>query len=1464
MFSGRTLGGYVPNLLKCLGIQLVVAAFLLTPIRGVVAESELPEPSRPESELLKEAIANQTTGRMPGAHIVAVACDPTADPAHDNDDGKDTQVDQYFPNKSCANQSLSSDASGKPLPITKDNFAVKIAFDPTYHTGDYGGTKFEVTTPGPLKLPDGIVDFYDANGVKLAITVDDLVLGDEGEPVTYNGDPVYKAATPVIYPQGGDILTGPDMDANGVPIAGTGGKTQVYSKACNGYSVGTKLTYVNGQPIYTKDCVAVTDCRVPAVAAVAGAEMYMLNSAKECKLSMFPAAKVITVRGEDTKQNVATSLFIARFFNDYSTTEKQSIQNLKPSEASIWLKHGETVSLHERTRVSFSLIYEGDKACVYAYPQDPTIKWRVEGESEPGKNDGAPTTMEQVVDTIFIPDANDSTRGRMAPFSSDVASKHCVPAPYAAAPIKITFGSMISKVCTDFDDKDFKKDWHWPKAFTGIVVQCIEETMLNIFVPETVGGTANGVQYTVSSHTFFQDVQNRLKDAVRALFALYIIFFGYKLMVGKEVPKREEWMWLGLKFALVMYFALGAGMVNLLPKMLNVSKSLSLIVMEAGLGEQSPELAAAQWAKANASSAVLDAQNEINEKANELAKLKSRGAVSEQEIADAQKNYDDLLKLLEQARIKMEGEDGKGGAQKAKDDAQKKYNDALALLSGPQSKYNTAVSTRDALQEYINNYVTMNQVGNGDFETYSGANYGINSSVGDWKSDIGAGIEVQQYGGNNIIELDSKNNSNMYQNINVYSGGSYTLSFDYSPRPSISGFSNAPENYTIEVYINGALKGSYSGITSGRAFEFSNKTITFTTSQDGAARVEFRAAGISDSVGGLVDNVVLKANGIPKSLSDKLKAAEAAVVNAATPLCAAGGVCHGNIMGVVDGGYLSSSQLQLAKNALDVATTEYDIAKTEYDRIANLLKLAKNALDDATNFSKTKNDLIKEAEAELARLNKQLADLKATENAKIAELKVVRDALNSNPSTKNIGYDYCDFRALDYEKNYMKLWDMIDCKLSSYLGLGLNDKNLDEPRVLTTGITAIFSTEYGIPIFIFTIIFLVFIILIIIRVVHIYIMAIVGVSLLAYIAPLIIPAALFNYTKEIFNSWVTQIIGCLLQPVLMFAFMAFMLAAIDSVVYENNHNFVTVNNMPVNTRIMSNEGSGPAKEYKDCTKTGETGSMGCIYQTLTFFNDGYNERLSDGKIHKVNFNEDNRDFYVFIGLLKLILICFIAQVMLATVEQLSSQLTGVMGAVGGGLTSMSAIPSANIAATIGQIQSKTGMAVNAPGKVYDAAKSANEKKAAARKGLGNMKQYMKDKKAIHGAADKAQVDSKAKNANLQMQKDANRGDVAKHGNRQMMLKEQADKAKAADKAHENKPLPQVGGGASTTQNTPTQTPQGNARHQFVKGNNPMQQGGGGTGNPQQSAATPAANKPTTVQRSGVKLLPPTPPKKGDV
>ncbi|MDD5773453.1 MAG: PEP-CTERM sorting domain-containing protein [bacterium] len=150
---------------------------------------------------------------------------------------------------------------------------------------------------------------------------------------------------------------------------------------------------------------------------------------------------------------------------------------------------------------------------------------------------------------------------------------------------------------------------------------------------------------------------------------------------------------------------------------------------------------------------------------------------------------------------------------------------------------------------------------NGGFEEpvlAYGTWYGSYTSIPGWTATFGT-IEIQNnvagapYQGFQHVELDSYSNSGMEQLIPTLQGQTYNLSFAYSPRPSVSYASN-----WINAYFEGSLFASISAqggnVTSWTVYNYT------VTARNNGSKLEFRAGGTSDSLGGYLDAVSIREN----------------------------------------------------------------------------------------------------------------------------------------------------------------------------------------------------------------------------------------------------------------------------------------------------------------------------------------------------------------------------------------------------------------------------------------------------------------------------------------------------------------------------------------------------------------------------------------------------------------------------
>ncbi|MFT4968020.1 MAG: type IV secretory pathway VirB6-like protein [Candidatus Deianiraeaceae bacterium] len=136
-------------------------------------------------------------------------------------------------------------------------------------------------------------------------------------------------------------------------------------------------------------------------------------------------------------------------------------------------------------------------------------------------------------------------------------------------------------------------------------------------------------------------------------------------------------------------------------------------------------------------------------------------------------------------------------------------------------------------------------------------------------------------------------------------------------------------------------------------------------------------------------------------------------------------------------------------------------------------------------------------------------------------------------------------------KGYIALFDAVDCKFLNYIGL---PGNAWIPGLFSIiALTILMPVPYVSPVVnIISIIYLFSIINTILMGVQIYITATVNLMLLIFLSIIIIPLSLFNITKDIFDKWVTKIIGTVIQKIMAVMMIVITMIMLDSVIYGTN------------------------------------------------------------------------------------------------------------------------------------------------------------------------------------------------------------------------------------------------------------------------------------------------------------------------
>ncbi len=135
-------------------------------------------------------------------------------------------------------------------------------------------------------------------------------------------------------------------------------------------------------------------------------------------------------------------------------------------------------------------------------------------------------------------------------------------------------------------------------------------------------------------------------------------------------------------------------------------------------------------------------------------------------------------------------------------------------------------------------------------------------------------------------------------------------------------------------------------------------------------------------------------------------------------------------------------------------------------------------------------------------------------------------------------------------KEYLAIWDTIDCKIARYLGV--SDSSISAIGKMIAGnllssllpITALIN-KAGIFLSFLFMIFGCILITAAIRALHIFISSAFLIILLVYVSPIIIPLCLFKRTEDIYDKWLKTLLGTAIQPIVLFAYLGIFISVLD-------------------------------------------------------------------------------------------------------------------------------------------------------------------------------------------------------------------------------------------------------------------------------------------------------------------------------
>ncbi len=131
----------------------------------------------------------------------------------------------------------------------------------------------------------------------------------------------------------------------------------------------------------------------------------------------------------------------------------------------------------------------------------------------------------------------------------------------------------------------------------------------------------------------------------------------------------------------------------------------------------------------------------------------------------------------------------------------------------------------------------------------------------------------------------------------------------------------------------------------------------------------------------------------------------------------------------------------------------------------------------------------------------------------------------------------------------LQVWDAVDCSINSLIG------GIFSPFSLSMGIvgfifSCFMSNTLGVMIGMLGIRLLLQLMWAIVRSLYIFVGSYIGLCLMVLISPFFIPTLLFQVTRGYFERWLRITMSFMLQPVILFAYLAMLLTAFDLIIFS--------------------------------------------------------------------------------------------------------------------------------------------------------------------------------------------------------------------------------------------------------------------------------------------------------------------------
>ena len=138
------------------------------------------------------------------------------------------------------------------------------------------------------------------------------------------------------------------------------------------------------------------------------------------------------------------------------------------------------------------------------------------------------------------------------------------------------------------------------------------------------------------------------------------------------------------------------------------------------------------------------------------------------------------------------------------------------------------------------------------------------------------------------------------------------------------------------------------------------------------------------------------------------------------------------------------------------------------------------------------------------------------------------------------------------DTNTYLVWDAVDCSIETLIG-GIFSPGTVSAGIIGFLVACLFSNTVGFSIGMIGIYLIYKLLYAIFKCSYIFLSAYMGIAFMVVISPMFIPLILFKSTKSYFDKWLKFFIGFIIQPMVLFAYLAMLLAAFDVTVFSGNY-----------------------------------------------------------------------------------------------------------------------------------------------------------------------------------------------------------------------------------------------------------------------------------------------------------------------